>query len=34
MYSIPNQRMKRMKAAARAVLIFFSDIVLLLASLR
>jgi hypothetical protein len=33
MNSTPNQRMKRMKAAARTVLIFFSDIVLLLASL-
>src|SRR3954447_5901147 len=34
MNSVPNQRMKRMKAAARTVLIFFSGIVLLLVSLR
>jgi hypothetical protein len=34
MNSVPNQRMKRMKAATRTVLIFFSDIVLLLACLR
>jgi hypothetical protein len=34
MNSVPNQRMKRMKAAASTVLIFFSDTVLLLARLR